>query len=355
MKFKKLICAFALQCCALPFGLPGQALASMPGIVVQGSVASTLEPTPEQLRLNSLRTSVKDLPQAKKEHWASWNPGQAPNPLYADLYGLAVDAYQGDDLLLCVARALQLLIEEPDYPPALLLLGVANYRLQRYGEGVACYERFLKHAPNELARTRQLGHCYHSVGRSQEAQAHYTRLLVLQPGDFVALRSLAVVRLQTGDAQGAVTDLERVLKAQPEDREALYWFAAALYELEDSERSLAAARTARDANAYSSRVWYLYAQVLFDAGEQAAGQAAQRRHQELQSAEAAIRGWQQELYLHPKQVAAAEKIARLYLTSGNLVQAQRAYRKLAQLAQEQGDAETLARARRSLQTLQKLR
>lgn len=293
------------------------------------------------------------LPRAQPERWAQWRPGPEPLASVAEPYLAAVRLYQEGYLPRSIEGAFGVLRLEPDYPPALLLAAAACFRLQRYGEAVELYERLLDHAPGELARTRQLGHCLHSLGRSAEALEHYDRLLAAEPGDLLARRARGVVRLRLGQVPGALEDFRAVLEARPGDPEALYWKASALFD-DEREGALAAARAARDAAPYTARTWYLVAQSAGEEGEQEESEEARARHTELAAAEAAIHVVEQRLLVEPGDLEAREKLARLRLGIGDFRRARIAYGQLLRAAERAGDAEVAARARRSLEAQQSL-
>ncbi len=297
--------------------------------------------------------NAADLPRAEPGRWSDWKPGPAPAETVAEPYLAAVRSFQEGWVARASDGAFLVLHTEPDYPPALLLGAAACFRMQRYGDAVELYQRLLDHAPGELARTRQLGHSLHSLGRSAEALAHYERMLAAKPGDLAVRRARGVVRLRTGDVAGGLKDLEAVLVLQPGDAESLYWRASALFD-DEREGSLDAARAARDAAPFAARTWYLLSQAAGEEGEEELAQRARVRHGELAAAEASKRVLEQRLMIDPTDLAAAEDLARLLLTVGDFRRARAAYGSLAAAADKAGNAEVAARARRGLEAQRNL-
>lgn len=280
--------------------------------------------------------------------WSGWKPGDAPPDALLNDYRAALEAYQQSRLLSCLSHIYRVLEIEADYPPGLLLAAVSLYRLQRYGGAIELYERLLAHVPGEIARTRQLGHCYHSLGRSEQALVHYDKLLALAPTDLLARRARGVVRLRTGRVGAALEDFDSVLAQRPADAECLYWRAAALYD-DESPEALAAARLARDRGPFSARAWFLVAQAAGEAGEADEAQVARERHKELAAVESALRPLEDRLRVQPGDLEALESVARLRLAAGDFRAAKRAYEGLLAAAEAAGAQAVADRARRGLQ------
>lgn len=316
----------------------------------QGPEAAGGEP---EVAAGSPEGTAKGLPRAEPGRWSDWKPGPAPAESVAEPYLNAVRLFQEGWIARALDGAFDVLRAEPDYPPALLLGAAACFRMQQYGDAVELYQRLLSHAPGELARTRQLGHSLHSLGRSAEALAHYQRMLAAKPDDLAVRRARGVVRLRMGEVPGGLEDLDAVLAVHPGDAEALYWRASALFD-DEREGSLDAARAARDAAPFAARTWYLLSQTAGEEGEEELAQRARERHAELAMAEASERVLQRRLMVDPTDLAAAEDLARLLLTVGDFRRARAAYRALAQAADKAGNAEVAARARRGLEAQEKL-
>ncbi len=299
--------------------------------------------------------SVVELPRADAGHWHAFDGSVAPEGDLGELYGKAVGAYRAGDLLAAKAQCFELLQAHPDYPPALLLLGMDLYRLQQYGQAILAYERLLNQQPSALTRTRQLGHCYYSVGQSTKAIAHFDRILEAKPTDWIAQRSRAVVLLRTGDWEGARRDLDAVRKEHPSDPHALYWMAFLEYDLEDLEPAMALVEKARAAAPFDPRVWYLQSQILLELEQGIAAQKARVRYQELLAVETAVRRLQGLVLRDPQDLDSLEQVGRMRLLAGDLQRAESAYERLRTVALRLERTDVADRAQRSLLGIRQVR
>lgn len=295
------------------------------------------------------------LPRADAGRWSSWVSAEAPAASDSSDYMIGLRAYSTGDLPVALEHAFKALQQEPDYPPALLMGAACLYRLRHYGDAIQLYERLLEHVPSDLVRTRQLGHCYHALGRSAAALAHYDRLLIARPKDLAVWRARGVVRFRMGDAAGALEDLDAVLAQHPQDAEALYWRASVLYDEERTEQALPAARAACEAAPFRSRGWFLLAQAANEAGEVQAASEARVQHARLQKLEAAVGPLEQRLLREPLNLDNLEQLARLKLSSGDLRAAESLYQRLLQTAEAAANIEISGRASRSLAGIRSLR
>ena len=332
-----------------------------------GRTAQTAEPGPSpEEHMALVPVNVRNLPRAEADRWRAWVPNKEPEREYREAYRQCLQAYLADDLGSAVRRGSAMLERVPDYPPALLILGVSLYRLQRYSDAVHVYERLLHHAPLALGRTRQLGHCLHALGRTQEAIAHYTRLLDANPGDWRSLRSRGVAYLRNGQPLLGLVDVEAALEHSPRDADGLYWRALILYELDGETPTdararprptpLEAAKRARNSAPFASRTWYLLAQVALETeGEEDLAHAAQARYSELLAAESALRQWQQTLWFAPERLDVIEQLGRLRLGIGDLARAKTAYQRLLEVATRLNNSEVAGRARRAIDGIESAR
>ncbi|HPF13324.1 MAG TPA: tetratricopeptide repeat protein [Planctomycetota bacterium] len=307
------------------------------------------------LRREAQALDARLLPKAEAGRWNEWLPTEWPAPAHAVPYGEAVLAYQASDLWRAVGLSRELLLQEPDYPPALLLMAASFFRVQRYSDAIECYERLLRQSPSSVGRTRQLGHCYHSLGRSREALEHYARVLEAAPEDWQAHRARGIVWLRTGNLEAARIELEPLLQTHPEDPDVLYGWASLLYEADGTKGLREAAQAACDAAPYQSRTWYLLAQVALDLDLPELAQSARARYEELLASENAIRHLQQAWWADPSNLERLEQIARLTLASGDTSAAERIYGQLMQAARRADDTPRFERSQRALAGLRQVR
>lgn len=320
-------------------------------VLLLAATADAQVPVSDAARRDALARAVTGLPRAAPGRWSDWLTAEVPRP-----YAGALAAYRDDDLAATFALALECLDEAPDHPAALSLVGGVAFRLRRYEDTIAAFERFLEHAPDAVARTRHLGHAYHSVGRHADARAHYDRVLAApELGDAARResrfgRALACYRLGAVDAARA--DLDAVVAESPDDAEAWTWLATLDFEAEDLARARERAARAEALAPFDPQPVFLRARVL---GEQlalesapeddAAGQlraelaAAEARFTALAAAEVRARDLDATLLLAPDDVDARVAAAQLALEVGDGRAAVRHAAKLASLAGERPDAQ----------------
>ncbi len=213
------------------------------------------------LELAALQRTAASLPRAELGRWEGWRTQPLP-----PLYQAALEAYRRDDLAATWRLVFDCLEGAPDHPPSLSLLGGVAFRLKRHEDSLVAFERFLAHAPEEVARTRHLGHAYHGLGRYADARAHYLRVLASPGlGEDAAREArfgLAISAYRTGDFAAAREALTETLVLAPDDVEALTWRAQLDFEEERLEEARAAAERATLLAPFEPRPWFLLARIL---------------------------------------------------------------------------------------------
>lgn len=264
-----------------------------------------------------LQLDPRTLPRAPQGRWKDFDAAR----LRAEDLPPEMRAVQGaletQDFPRALAGLQAALRGTPDFPPAWHQLGVLYFRLQRYGDGAACLERYLALVPQRVGDTRVLGHCYYSLGDYAGARAHYERVLAVHPDEVEALRGHALARMRLGEAKAALAELERVLELAPRHAEAWEWKALILFESEALEPALAAAQRAREIDPFSARAWFLCGRAAAELGRDAEAQAAQRRFQELNALAGELRQVESDLCYRPRDIALLERRAALHARSGD--------------------------------------
>jgi tetratricopeptide (TPR) repeat protein len=290
-----------------------------------------------------------DLPRAELGTWAQWERASAPPAVVREGYAAALTAYQWDDAPRALAHVYALLEKAPDYPAGLHLLGVAHFRLRRYGDAAEAFERFLAHSPQLVGRTRVLGHCYYSLGRYDEALAHYALVLAAAPDDVEARRGLALARMRSGDTEGALLALARVLAHSPAHADARYWRARILYEDERLDEARTEVREACKLAPRDPRGWFLCARIEEESGAAEVAAAARARFAELDAVERAARALEARLLYAPADLALLRELSELRLEAGDVARARPLLERALAQARRLGtpDAAHWARARRA--------
>ena len=302
--------ALLLAACAV-FGLavsarPRAAEAGPASAIRSGSepAQADAKASPAEARKLALARDPATLPRAAAGRWNAFDPKSVTPESVPKEFLEAHAALRASDLPAVVERLLAALEREPDYPPALHQLGVTYFQLQRYGDALACFERYLSVAPARVGDTRGLAHALYSLGRYAEARAHYQRVLQASPSDLEALRGYALSRYRLGDVDGALADLTRVLERDPAHADAWTWKSQLLLDLDKPEDARVAAEKARDLAPWSPRPWFALSAALNDLGREAEARAARERFQLLSRFDQEIRRLEARLELEPGDYAA---------------------------------------------------
>jgi tetratricopeptide (TPR) repeat protein len=276
------------------------------------------EPSRAELAAAALALDPAALPRASAERWKDFDPLQPPPAQLRGALEAMRRALEQGDLPLVLHGLHAALRTEPDYPPALHQLGVVYFRLQRYGDALTAFARYLEAVPGRVADTRGLAHALHSLGRYEMARQHYERVLEAAPDDVEARRGLAVSLLRLGEAERARGELARVLEREPQHSEAWTWMAEAEWDLGRTEEALRAAQRARDLRPFAPRPWFLLAQSLGELGREEEARPARERFLLLSRADQAIRGLEAELELDPHDLSRRRALAELLRSVGDV-------------------------------------
>lgn len=299
---------------------PATQPAVQPPAVQAPAPARTKPPSAEQVaeaRRAALARDPTRLPQAAAERWKDFDPQALRPESVPHEFIQARQSLGGGDLPATIVLLLAALEHEPDFPPALHQLGVVYFQLQRYGDALACFQRYLAVVPTRVADTRGLAHALYSLGRYAEARAHYERVLAAAPTDTEALRGLALARYRLGDVDGALADLTRVLERDPEHADAWTWKAQVLLDLDRADEARAAAEKARDLVPWSPRPWFVLASALTDLGRDPDARAARERFQLLSRVDQEIRRLESHLENEPGDVGARRALVNAQAEVGD--------------------------------------
>jgi len=269
------------------------------------------------------------LPRAAPGAWERFADPAQREAVVSDLGQEFVErmtAAEGDYLAERYPTALErlygVLEDQPDFPPALMLLGTAYFRLRRYEDCAVALERFIEVAPGEVWRTQALGHCYYSLGDYAKARAHYERLLAAMPPELgasvEAMRGLALCHMRQGDAETALKLLDQVLELRPDHAEACVFRARILLGLDRVEEALAAAERARELAPYEPQGWYLVMRILYDLGRDEEAHAAEERWKELDRVAQEVRSLEMQLRFHPGSYPIVLRLCELAASIGDV-------------------------------------
>lgn len=229
----------------------------------------------------------------------------------------AAAASRRADRVAVLVELWRLLDAEPTCAPAVYQLGVAYFRLRRYEDAVAAFERFLALWPDAPVDTRAYGHCLYSLGEYERARAHYERVLAAHPRSAEALRGLALACLRLGEHERAEELLARVVELAPEHAEAWAWLAQARLERVRLEPALTAARRACVLDPYLPQAWFLCGRALYELGRDEAAEEAEARFAALEEHAREARALEARLLYEPANAALRARLARLHLDAGD--------------------------------------
>jgi tetratricopeptide (TPR) repeat protein len=214
---------------------------------------------------------VADLPRAAPERWkgfvAAVEAGTAETFVARELmvrHALAEQHYGRDDFRSALTELYAVLEAEPDFPPSLIVLGTALFRLRRYGDAASAFERFVEVAPEQVFRTQALAHCYYSLGDYARSKVHYERVIAAGAQSLEALRGLALACWRLGDDVRALELLDQVLAVDADHVEALQWKAQVLFERGDHQLALHLAERAGALAPHDPRPLFLQSRCLFE-------------------------------------------------------------------------------------------
>jgi predicted Zn-dependent protease len=267
-----------------------------------------------KLRREALARDVSALPQAELGDWAErWQDVETLPAELKTSYAAALGAYRAGDLPLALHHLQVLLEAYPDFPAAQHQLAVVCFRLHRYGDARAAMIRFLAHAPEQVGRTRVLGHALYGLGLYAQARRHYGRVLAAKPEDLEARFGDGLAAWRLGQADEALANFDAVLAGRPDHADASYWRAQVLFEGERGEPEdwLAAAERAAELAPFDPRPVYLRSQVLFELGRDQQAAQARARFEELDGATRELRRLEGLLLLDPSKVEQWREVVRL--------------------------------------------
>jgi tetratricopeptide (TPR) repeat protein len=130
-------------------------------------------------------------------------------------------------------------LEEPQNPVAWVNRGNHFYRLERFEEALAAFDRAVRLQPDFHQAWYGIGQVLTVQGNYPLALRAYERVLQIQPDFYTVLRDRALVHVLLGHPRAAVEDFDRAVQQAPEDYIAWYlrgnlfrrhlgWYDAAL-------------------------------------------------------------------------------------------------------------------------------
>ena len=279
-----------------------------------------------------LALRAEELPRAPAGAWSGWGEESGLPDELREGYLEALAAWRAGDLPAVLVATWPLLEASPDHPALLHLAGHAQFRLRRYGECAHLLERFLAHVPEQVSRTRHLGHAWNELGQVERARAHYDRVLVAAAADHEARRGRALALWRLGRVEEALADLAVVVAARPRHAEAWLLRARILVDEEEAEAALGALERHRALDPFEPEAAFLRARALQDLGRADEAAAARDEFDALEAVAAAARPLEGHLLLRPHDLLLHRALAEVRLGAGQVPLARAALVSLAREA-----------------------
>lgn len=261
---------------------------------------------------------IADLPRAAPERWkgfvAAVSEGKAETFVPREIlerHSLAEQMYGRQDYRGALTELYAVLEAEPDFPPSLIVLGTALFRLRRYGDAALALERFVEVAPEEVLRTQALAHCYYSLGDYERSKLHYERVLAAGAKSLEAVRGLALAHWRLGDEVRALQLLDQVLEVDPDHVESLQWKAQILFERGEFQAALHLAERASSLAPHDPRPLFLQSRCLFELERDDEAERVRLRWRELDALTQAVRRIEGRLPFEPAPYGLAIELAEL--------------------------------------------
>lgn len=306
-------------------GLLALVVATSPAIAQEGEVVAADELAIDSASSPILARVPSSLPRSEPGRWAQFFEEVASEqiarrigPEVIGRLARAEAAYKIGDYPSALESLYLILEEEPDLPPALLVLGTTYFRLRRYGDTITCIERFLEVAPSELWRTQVLAHSYYSLGRYERAREHYHAVLSRSPESPEAIRGLALSEMRLGRFERALELLDQVVALEPASWEAHATKAQILWESGELEAALAPAERARDLVPHQPRPWFLLKNLYWELERDDEADAAEARWRELDALTQEIRSVRGKLLFEPGDFGLSRRLAELCARAGDV-------------------------------------
>lgn len=154
---------------------------------------------------------------------------------FVELAGLQLNPERAVDAIGEVERILQ---KDPDYVPALMVLGAIREKQGNYAAARDAYERILKQMPLFTPANRALAFIYNDrLNDTAKAYEHALKAREAFPQDTHVARLLGVVSYKRGDYEHAAQLLSECAAQFPKDAELLFYLGSAQYKLKQQAAS----------------------------------------------------------------------------------------------------------------------
>jgi Flp pilus assembly protein TadD len=161
---------------------------------------------------------------------------------WLDLVSLVANPQQA---LAASARVAEILKAEPDYVPALMVLGAINEHNSDATSAASTYEKILARYQDFAPAQRQLAILYaRDPAKTDRANALAAKARAAFPDDPVLIKAAGIIAFQQGDSTRTVNLLKQSAAIAEPDAELLYYLGTAQFKLKDTTGSKASLQQA---------------------------------------------------------------------------------------------------------------
>lgn len=200
-------------------------------------------------------------------HSEAESANNAPHQL-ADALRIANEHYRAGRLAEADTVCQQILLESPNNPDALYLLGMIAYQVGMHDVAEIFFSNLVEALPASADAYNNLGVTLLAQGKTEDAAACYRQAIALQPGHSNAHYNLGNVLKDMNDLTGAIASYRRAIAIQPNYVNAHNNLADALQRQGKLTEAIACYRQALVANPNLAEVHYNLGDALKEQGKQ---------------------------------------------------------------------------------------
>jgi tetratricopeptide (TPR) repeat protein len=184
--------------------------------------------------------SARAMEQGRAVAARIFNPARLSEPDDVPDLERALDLMQQDLVQQALSLVDKVLARAPSDSFALALKGLANSRMENFGEAVTAFEEALARQPQNVAALLGLGDIYFRLQRLEKARGYYEKAVVLNPLDPQAQQRLGELAQARRDFDTASAAFARLVKLTPQDLAGRHLYALALFQAGRPEQAIAA-------------------------------------------------------------------------------------------------------------------
>jgi tetratricopeptide (TPR) repeat protein len=130
-------------------------------------------------------------------------------------YGLGLGAWEDNRYTEAIEYLQKTLLLDPNYTPALNLLGYVYTDMSQYEEALEYFERYATASPGDANPFDSMAEVYFRMGDLEQAVARFREAVDVRPDFFGSIRNIAYVYGVTGEYDSAMVWINRYLDTVP--------------------------------------------------------------------------------------------------------------------------------------------